>query len=63
MSECCYIPDGKGIEEGCHAPAVWRLYPVNDPLGFTEACTEHVGELLTDAFETVIIPMSEVVDP
>lgn len=49
--KCCVI--------GCDKPAEWEIY--DHPYGIddnTEACTVHVGELLTDAPEHKIFPIT-----
>lgn len=49
-TECCYIGEKTGLP--CGNAAEWRIcwvpFNVDD---YTEACTRHVGELLTDAPE------------
>lgn len=50
---CCHV--------GCGRPAEWVLDPcIGNPLDrYTEACTFHVGELLTDAPEHRLYPIGE----
>lgn len=41
---CCFIDED---DSQCDADAEWRILPENDnPYDYSEACTEHVGELL-----------------
>lgn len=59
---CCFIPDdqqdGANVI-GCLKEAEWRIVYGNgsDPDGYTESCTSHVGEMLTDAPEHRIYPL------
>ncbi len=65
---CCFIPENeqahaaRGVPVfGCHKHAEWEIYecPVqagHEYDGGTPACTQHVGELLTDAPEHRIFP-------
>jgi hypothetical protein len=47
---CCHIP--------CSGAAQWEIWHVSgDPYDSTHACTEHVGELLTDAPEHRVYPI------
>lgn len=50
---CCYIRDQTKPSEQCQNEAEWEINnesPDRDPIGeYTDACTAHVGELLTDA--------------
>ena len=48
---CCYIDEG--LEENCGQPAEWVIWDGVEPAYDHEvhACTEHVGELLTDSKE------------
>jgi hypothetical protein len=47
---CCHIP--------CSRAAEWEIWHTSgDPYDSTHACTEHVGELLTDAPEHRIYPI------
>jgi len=48
---CCKV--------GCEKEAEWEIYA--DGVPDTTACTEHVGELLTDAKEHRIFRLKEVV--
>jgi hypothetical protein len=42
---------------GCEASAQWRIYDGEKPDDYTEACTAHVGDLLSDAPEHRIYPI------
>lgn len=63
-STCCFIPEneqaaaksGQNIT-GCLSRAEWRIIygPTSDD--YTESCTTHVGEMLTDAPEHKIYPL------
>lgn len=58
---CCYIrPLRPTAEAPCPNLAEWEIYneakDPNDP-GYTEACTEHVGPLLSDAPMHSIYPI------
>jgi hypothetical protein len=57
---CCYINPATG--KSCGREAEWRIDPsVGHPLDrYTEACTAHVGELLTDAPEHCIRRLDEL---
>jgi len=53
-SICCYIdPD----QEHCKTTAEWIIYDGPRPDDYTEACTEHVGRLLSDADEFRVYPL------
>lgn len=43
---CCYIEPEMKL--GCLNNAEWIIVQGCAPLDYTEACTEHVGELLVD---------------
>jgi len=49
-SECCFIGEVSGFQ--CGNEGEWRIFWT--PFGledYTESCTRHVGEMLTDAVE------------
>lgn len=46
---CCYIADAA---EACDAPSEWIVVSGLSPDDYTEACSAHVGYLLTDVEET-----------
>lgn len=46
---CCHI--------GCQERVDWRIAHDDGPDGYTEACTKHVGDLLTDAQEHKVYPI------
>lgn len=72
---CCYIPEDQqnavkahvskhgpaaplsGI--GCPKTAEWQIWHGTSPDDNTFSCTEHVGEMLTDAPEHRIYPVEE----
>ncbi len=72
---CCYIPeDQQGTVKnhiathgraaplpgiGCQKDAEWEIWHGNGPDDNTVACTEHVGEMLTDAPEHRIYPVEK----
>lgn len=49
IPKCCYV--------GCDKDAEWTLVEGPGPDDWTEACTAHVGDLLTDAKETRVYPL------
>lgn len=52
---CCTI--------GCPKPAEWVIYPQNGkPYDDTHACTEHVGGMLSDAYEHRIFPIQVAIE-
>lgn len=66
MSLCCFIEqnrlillsDGWAIEDvPCARLAEWTIYDGPRPDDYTEACTEHVGYLLSDADELRVYPL------
>lgn len=48
--EHCCLPD-------CASPAAWIIWYGPLPYDYTEACTAHVGEMLTDAAEHKVYPV------
>lgn len=55
-NDCCYIGEHVGLQ--CGNEAIWRI--CNHPYGpddYTDSCTRHVGEMLTDAPEHRIFPL------
>jgi hypothetical protein len=50
--QCCYLE--------CDQPAAWELTDGPAPDEYTQACTAHVGALLTDAPTTVVSPLAPV---
>lgn len=42
---------------GCEHKAEWRIFNGPGPEDYTEACTPHVGELLSDAPEHRVYPI------
>ncbi len=46
---CCWI--GGWRNRPCRASAEWLIVHGPGPEDYTHACTDHVGELLTDASE------------
>jgi len=55
MSDCCYIAPMLGLQ--CGHSAEWRICWGATPDDYTESCTRHVGEMLTDAPEHRIYPL------
>lgn len=63
---CCFIsedqqPKAKAGEvvPGCQKDAEWEIRSGDGPDDFTDSCTEHVGEMLTEAPEHKIYPINE----
>lgn len=58
MSErkCCYLDGGKTDGTPCSADAEWVIYSYNAPREPIDACTKHVGYLLDDSPETLVLP-------
>jgi hypothetical protein len=54
---CCYIKKDSGV--ACSNVAEWAIIHGPTVDDYTEACTEHVGDLLTDAPEHRIYPIRE----
>ena len=52
--DCCFM-----FRDGllCEAGASWQIWHGPSPEDYTEACTDHVGELLTDAPEHRVYPI------
>lgn len=71
LRTCCFIPESQqhlvptrqdeplpeGV--GCGKNAEWEIWSGNSPDDSTDSCTEHVGEMLTDAPEHKIYPINE----
>ena len=60
--KCCFIPDQTKLDVGCENDAEWTIY--HNAAGCpetqaTEACTDHVGHLLTDAPSHTVVPVEE----
>lgn len=53
-SLCCYINPETGA---CPKRAEWIIYDGPRSDDYTEACTEHVGALLSDADEFRVYPL------
>ena len=51
-SKCCYLT--------CEHAAEWQIWTGSGPDDYTEACTQHVGELLSAAPEHMITPITPV---
>lgn len=49
MNDCCYVGEKTGFQ--CGSPAEWRIVSGSGPDDYTESCTRHVGDMLTDAVE------------
>lgn len=45
---CCFL--------GCQNKAEWTLWYGETPDDFTQSCTKHLGEMMTDAPETRVCP-------
>lgn len=65
--KCCFIPEdqqeaarrGEKVQ-GCQKDAEYTIYYDGPPhANYTEACTDHVGHLLTDAKEHTVIQIGE----
>lgn len=57
---CCFIPNQNDIENSrCPNRAEWRIEHGESPDDYTESCTGHVGEMLTDAPEHRVYRLSE----
>lgn len=55
---CCFIEQDKATEDvPCNRVAEWIIYDGPRPDDYTEACTEHVGVLLSDANEFRVYPL------
>lgn len=51
---CCYVD--QQTDARCGSTAGWEIWHGHGPEDNTQACTVHVGELLTDAPEHTIVP-------
>lgn len=53
MRHCCVI--------GCGKPAEFQIegHPLRSPDDWTDACRDHVGELLDDASAHIVYPIAE----
>lgn len=47
--DCCFIGPKSGYQ--CGSPAEWRIIDGPGLDDYTESCTRHVGDMLTDAPE------------
>ena len=56
LPTCCFI-DREG--DDCGRVAEWGIYHGSEPHEYTESCTGHVGDLLTDAPEHKVYPLLE----
>lgn len=63
---CCFIPESQQsdasagkVVSGCGKNAEWQIWSGIGPDDSTDSCTEHVGELLTDAPEHRIYQINE----
>lgn len=65
-AHCCFIQTDQSVclsdgwtigDVACTSPAEWTIVHGPAPEDYTEACTEHVGALLTDASEHRIYPI------
>jgi hypothetical protein len=55
---CCFIPNQNDpTNSRCPHDAEWRIEHGEAPDDYTESCTEHVGEMLTDAALHRIYPI------
>lgn len=57
---CCYLEGGHSNGARCERSAQWTIVFGETPDDYTEACSAHVGELLTDAPEHRIYPLSQM---
>lgn len=56
--KCCWIEPGLAGEKLlCRDNAEWEINFGPQPCDFTQSCTRHVGDLLTDAKEHRIYPI------
>src|SRR3990167_451820 len=56
---CSYLEDGRADGAPCENRAVWFIVDSSQPQQATDACTEHVGALLSDGINTVY-PLSQI---
>ena len=62
-SKCCYLEGGRADGARCPKDAEWTIYyDSTDPHVATDACTDHVGALLSDSPEHRIFPHVEVAE-
>lgn len=55
---CCFIPNQNDpAHSRCPNKAGWTIVHGETPDDYTESCTEHVGEMLTDAPVHQIYPI------
>lgn len=54
IRHCCYLDKQFNA---CPREAEWELFPSTSVCEFTDSCTEHVGELLDDAPQTIVRPI------
>jgi hypothetical protein len=54
-NSCCFIGPKSGYQ--CGSDAEWRIVHGSTSDDYTESCTRHVGEMLTDAPEHKIYPL------
>ena len=57
--KCCCIPDQNKLDQPCGKDAEWEIWSGDTPDDFTDACTEHVGDMLTDAPKHTIYQINE----
>lgn len=56
MRHCCFINQRNG--QPCGSAAAWQVWHGPSPDDYTETCTTHIGEILTDAPEHRIYPIT-----
>lgn len=57
-THCCYIDPT--TKESCRDRAEWQIKnatPGADPYDYTDACTRHVGDLLTEGADHSVYPI------
>lgn len=56
-AECCFVVGDNG--EGCGRTPAWSINYGPRPDDYTDACDEHVGELLVEGVINTVYPFAD----
>lgn len=64
MRLCCCIPDQAKLDERCQKPAEYEIWShAETPDDMTDACAEHLEQMLDDSLHFSIFRIAQVDQP